>query len=121
MNYAPYPLSGDPIISALDSSDTVLDSFDLAVIAPISTPGAVEQFLVRGNSETSMVISSFRLAGSNIVATGTANGTPIPEPGSLFLLGLALAAVTGPLPHLSCQMKPGVWGRAHPARNAQRV
>ncbi len=94
MNYAPG--SGDPpTISALDIDGIVLDSFDLSVLAPISTPGGLNQFRFRGISEADPVIKSFRMAGSYLLATGTANGIPIsaPEPASFILFGAGLAGL----------------------------
>jgi hypothetical protein len=80
----------NPIISAYDSSNNLLDSFDLSAAAPISTPGALNQFVFRGISESSPTIASFRLSGSYLIAASSANGfvsstiptspTAVPEP-----------------------------------------
>jgi hypothetical protein len=80
----------NPIISAYDSSNNLLDSFDLSTAAPISTPGALNQFAFRGISGTSAPIASFRLSGSYLIAASSANGfvgstiptspTTVPEP-----------------------------------------
>ncbi|WP_310425432.1 PEP-CTERM sorting domain-containing protein [Chamaesiphon sp. VAR_48_metabat_135_sub] len=95
LNYAPgygvNPLPGidpgdNPTISTYDINNNLLSSFDLSVFAPISTPGGVNQFAFRGISELTASIASFRLGGSYILATGTANGavpvpaTDVPEP-----------------------------------------
>ena len=85
VNYAPG--SGtDPTISTFDSSNTLLSTFNLATLAPISTPGGFNQFVFRGIDEGSAIISSFQLSGSYIVAAGSADGsaastsTAVPEP-----------------------------------------
>jgi hypothetical protein len=86
LNYAP-GFGANPTISTYNGS-TLLSSFDLST-APggaISTPGGLNQFQFRGISEESALITSFRLGGSYILATGTANGslpvpaTDVPEP-----------------------------------------
>jgi hypothetical protein len=94
----PSELWDNPTISTYNGS-TLLSSFDLST-APggaISTPGnppgggsdvfiegGVNEFRFRGIDEGSAVITSFRIGGSNIVATGNARGyylsTSVPEP-----------------------------------------
>ena len=93
MNYAPFPSNADP--TALDGSGHVLDSFDLATTAPISTPNQTDDFVFRGIAEDSASISSFDLAGSAIVAAGTASGQLIaPEPSVTLLVALGLASIS---------------------------
>jgi hypothetical protein len=94
VNYAPgygvNPLPGvdpgdNPTISTYNGN-TLLSSFDLSALAPISSPGQLNHFEFRGISEATASITSFRLGGSYILATGTANGslnipvTEVPEP-----------------------------------------
>jgi hypothetical protein len=100
LNYLP-GLPQQPTISTYDSANNLLSSFNLATIAPISTPGGINQFQFRGIAETSATISSFRLSGSYLLAAGTANGaipapppsTSVPEPFTIVgtLLGGAAA------------------------------
>ncbi len=113
LNYAPTAgLAGvpsatwdRPTISTYNSLGNLLSTFDLSAVAPIATPGSsgslvpvnplVNQFQFRGINEGTAVISSFRLGGSRIVATGTPNGvypgtppTGVPEP--LTVIGTIL-------------------------------
>jgi hypothetical protein len=90
LNYAPgYGIDDggeNPTISTYDINNQLLSTFDL-LAAPggaISTPNGLNQFAFRGISEATASIASFRLGGSYILATGTANGavaaTDVPEP-----------------------------------------
>jgi hypothetical protein len=81
LNYAP-GYGDNPTISTYDINNNLLSSFDLSVLAPISSPVQQNHFEFRGISENAASIASFRLGGSYIVASGSANGSPmeVPEP-----------------------------------------
>lgn len=91
-NYAP-GFGGNPIISALDSMGNVIDSYNLAALAPISTPGGFNAFAFRGISESTANIASFTMSGSYMLASGSANGgvVTVPEPTNIALLMLGLS------------------------------
>ncbi len=79
-NYAPG--SGDaPTIAALDINGDVLEEYSLAAFAPISTPGGFNAFQFRGIARDTADIYGFRFGGSYLLASGTATGVVIPNPG----------------------------------------
>ncbi|HEU4968924.1 PEPxxWA-CTERM sorting domain-containing protein [Sphingomonas sp.] len=99
MNYAAPPFGDDPTIWALDALGNPFASFDLATLAPISTPGGFNEFEFRGISSDSADIYGLRFGGSYILVTGTANGEVIggvPEPATwaMFLLGFGAIGFT---------------------------
>lgn len=96
-NYATYagqPSYWDaPTISAFGASDNLLGSFDLATLAPISTPGGFNEFAYRGILSDSADIKSIRFGGSYILLAATPDGHPVsavpePETYAMLLAGL---------------------------------
>lgn len=90
-----------PFIAALGADGQVLESWDLSVRAPISTPDGFNQFAFRGISRDSADIYGLRLGNAFIVAAGSADGglpaapvAPVPEPSTyaLMLAGLGFVA-----------------------------
>ena len=94
-NYSPG--SGNaPTISALDSLGNVFASYDLAALAPISTPGGFNDFAFRGIASTSTDIFGLRFGGSYLLATGTADGqvvSGVPEPGTWAMMLIGFGAI----------------------------
>lgn len=96
VNYAP-GVGDNPTIAALDQFNNVIESYDLAVDAPVSTPGGFNQFAFRGITLNSKSIYTLQLSNSYIIAAGAANGQtpPVPEPETyaLLLAGLGVVAM----------------------------
>jgi PEP-CTERM motif len=86
-NYAP-GVGDDPTISALDQFGNVFETFDLAALAPISTPGGFNEFAFRGIADDTADIYGLQFGGSYLLLTGTADGVPIgaPEPATWALM-----------------------------------
>ncbi|GAB4108069.1 MAG: hypothetical protein Kow00105_13980 [Phycisphaeraceae bacterium] len=90
MNYAPG--YGPVLIEAYDASGTLLESHEISTVAPISTPGGLNQGAFRGILRTSADITTFRLAGGYAVIDNLAF-IGVPEPASIFCLGMGGACL----------------------------
>ena len=91
-NYAP-GFGDDPTISTFDGS-TLLATFDLATLAPISTPGGFNEFSFRGITDTSADITSVEFGGSYLLLAGSpsggiAGGVPEPSTWAMMVIGFA--------------------------------
>jgi hypothetical protein len=95
-NYAP-GFGDAPVISTLDAGGNVIESFDLAALAPISTPGGFNEFEFRGVRDDVNDIYGLRFGGSYLLASGTATGdipggvVPEPTTWALMILGFGSA------------------------------
>src|SRR4051794_33409407 len=86
VNYAPNNGS-PPTITALGADGTtVLETYDLAALAPISTPGSSNDGAFRGISRATSDIAFLQLGGSYILShtlvvgdTATPDTNPVPE------------------------------------------
>jgi hypothetical protein len=90
VNYGPNALP-DFTISALASNGDVLESYDIFVTAPISTPGATNAGAFRGIVRAQADIAAFRISGEAFVIDDFAMA-PAPEPSTLALLLAGLTA-----------------------------
>jgi hypothetical protein len=96
MNYNAPAASPGPTISAIAANGvTVLESYDLSVSAPISTPGGSNAGAFRGISRPSADIRYLEFANSYVAIHDITLASTIsaaPEPSSFIFLGTALAA-----------------------------
>ena len=86
------------MIGAYDSGGNLIEQWNLATDAPISTPSGFNAFAFRGISLGSATMTEFRKTNSYLLAAAPANGAPVdpnrtPEPASLALVAIALAGV----------------------------
>jgi hypothetical protein len=87
----------NPTISTFDSGGNLIDSFDLSVLAPISTPGGFNEFLFRGIVDTSAQIKYVEFGGAYMLLAQSATGSVIPEPSTwaMMILGFACLGFAG--------------------------
>ncbi len=87
INYSPNTPSGTfARISALGLNGVVLETYDLMVSAPISTPNAVNQGAFRGIVRASDDIYAFEMTNSVVVIDDLRFARQAPEPSSCVLL-----------------------------------
>lgn len=77
MSYFP-GFGDDATISTLDASGNVIESFNIAFVAPIVTSGALNEFAFRGiRADVPDSIYGLRFGGNYIALTGTIDGVPV--------------------------------------------
>ena len=89
MNYAP-SFYGSPVIAAYDAGGGLIASYDLAALAPISTPGGINAFAFRGIDGGGAQIKSFTMSGAYIIASASREdpviGGVVPEASTWAML-----------------------------------
>ncbi|OQW41785.1 MAG: hypothetical protein A4S08_12075 [Proteobacteria bacterium SG_bin4] len=91
MNYAPGS-GGTPMISALAADGvTILESYDLAAVAPIVTPGGLNAGEFRGIFRSEGDIAYLQISGSYLIMHDlTVSAVPEPETYAMLLAGLGI-------------------------------
>lgn len=84
LNYAPNTGPG-VVIAALDQNGNPLESYDLSLAAPISTPGGLNAGAFRGIQRAEIDIFGFRVSNSGVALDDLQLSTQVPEPGSFTL------------------------------------
>lgn len=95
MNYVPN-FGAPTVLSAYDAGGALLESFDVTNLAAISTPGGVDAGAVRGIQRGAADIAYLEISGQGTVLddlTFGRGGQQVPEPATLGLFGLAIAAL----------------------------
>lgn len=85
--------AGDMVLEALGSSNNVLESYAINLLAAISTPSGTDDGAFRGIVRGSADVYAFRFTGAYGVIDDLSfngQGNRVPEPASLALVGLAL-------------------------------
>ena len=85
--------AGDLVLEALGSSNNVLESYAINLLAAISTPNGIDDGAFRGIVRGSADVYAFRFTGAYGVIDDLSfngQGSRVPEPASLALVGLAL-------------------------------
>jgi len=84
------PPSTDIIISALDISDNILESYTLNALAAISTPDGINEGAFRGISRDTFDIAAFRVSNGYVVLDDLTFHAAVPVPAALWLFGSGL-------------------------------
>lgn len=93
MNYMPNSGGNNATIEALAADMSLLESYDLTALAPISTPGADNDGAFRGIDRAEEDIAFLRLGGDLILIHDLTLGdsqAQVSAPGTLALFGLGL-------------------------------
>lgn len=88
--------NGDAIfLRAFDASDNLIASYDIAALAPISTPGQTNGGAFRGIDGGGTAIAYLEYGGAYSVVGSLTYGatTAVPEPASMVLLATGLAGL----------------------------
>lgn len=99
LNYVPDAgFGGDVFISVYDSLNTLLESYNISVLAPISTPGGLNAGAFRGIVRSGADIKYFTLSNAYVMIddltySPIGGPTPAPEPSTLLLLGGGIMAL----------------------------
>jgi len=88
MNYALY--DDRVLVEALDRGGSVLESYDLDMIAPIDTGGGINVGEFRGIARNSADIAAFRFTGT-FTLLDDLTFSQVPEPATLSLVPLGMA------------------------------
>lgn len=95
MNYVPN-FRAPTVLWAYDAGGTLLESFDVTNLAPINTPDGTNAGAVRGIQRGATDIAYLEITGQGTVLddlTFGRGGQQVPEPATLGLFGLAIAAL----------------------------
>ena len=80
----------DLIITALDRDGDLLESYTLNTLAPISTPGGLNEGAFRGISRDTFDIAAFRVSNGFVVLDDLTFHAAVPVPAALWLFGSGL-------------------------------